>query len=128
MAEAAVEHLFAVTCGLDSAVIVEQQVLGQVRRALSSAEANHTSVAPSAVAAGPVGGQARALRDRHRFRGRLGGVRRVGMAEKKLGSLADRAAVVVGACAMGSLAAKQLVRAGIGRVHAANCTRCGAAE
>ena len=32
-AEAAVEHLFAVASGLDSAVIGEQQVLGQVRRA-----------------------------------------------------------------------------------------------
>src|SRR6201999_2243198 len=41
-AEAAVEHLFAVTSGLDSAVIGEAQVLGQVRRAYSSAEANHT--------------------------------------------------------------------------------------
>src|SRR6478736_9735956 len=41
-AEAAVEHLFAVTSGLDSAVIGEQQVLGQVRRAYAAAEANHT--------------------------------------------------------------------------------------
>ena len=41
-AEAAVEHLFAVASGLDSAVIGEQQVLGQVRRAYTSAEANHT--------------------------------------------------------------------------------------
>jgi glutamyl-tRNA reductase len=41
-AEAAVEHLFAVTSGLDSAVIGEQQVLGQVRRAYAAAESNHT--------------------------------------------------------------------------------------
>ncbi len=41
-AEAAVEHLFAVTSGLDSVVIGEQQVLGQVRRAYAAAEANHT--------------------------------------------------------------------------------------
>ena len=41
--EAAVEHLFAVASGLDSAVINgEQQVLGQVRRAYASAEANQT--------------------------------------------------------------------------------------
>lgn len=40
--EAAVEHLFAVASGLDSAVIGEQQVLGQVRRAYAVAESNRT--------------------------------------------------------------------------------------
>src|SRR4029078_11261417 len=45
-AEPPVEHLFAVTSGLDSAVIGEQQVLGQVRRSYAAAEANHTVARP----------------------------------------------------------------------------------
>jgi len=36
--KAAVEHLFSVTCGLDSMVIGEYEVLGQVRQALEAAE------------------------------------------------------------------------------------------
>src|SRR5258708_34091039 len=40
--EAAVEHLFAVASGLDSAVIGEQQGLGQVRRSYAAAETNRS--------------------------------------------------------------------------------------
>ena len=40
--ETAVEHLFTVVSGLDSAVIGEAQVLGQIRRAYSLAKANNT--------------------------------------------------------------------------------------
>ena len=36
--KAAVEHLFHVACGLDSMVIGEYEVLGQVRQALEVAE------------------------------------------------------------------------------------------
>jgi glutamyl-tRNA reductase len=121
-AEAAVEHLFAVTSGLDSAVIGEQQVLGQVRRAYAAAETNHT-----------VGRILHELSQRALSVGKRvhseTGIDSAGasvvsvaldMAETKLGSLAGRSAVVVGAGAMGALAAKHLVRAGIGRIHVVN--------
>ncbi|KUI29950.1 glutamyl-tRNA reductase [Mycobacterium sp. IS-1742] len=121
-AEAAVEHLFAVASGLDSAVIGEQQVLGQVRRAYTSAEANHT-----------VGRTLHELSQRALSVGKRvhseTGIDAAGasvvsvaldIAEGKLGSLAGRTAVVIGAGSMGALSAKHLVRAGIERVHVVN--------
>src|SRR5258705_12074771 len=121
-AEAAVEHLFAVASGLDSVVIGEQQVLGQVRRAYAAAEANHT-----------VGRtlhelSQRALSVGERVQSETGidsaGASVVsvalGMAESRLGGLAGRTALVVGAGSMGALSAKHLVRAGVQRVHVVN--------
>jgi glutamyl-tRNA reductase len=122
-AEAAVEHLFAVTSGLDSAVIGEQQVLGQVRRSYASAEAHQT-----------VGRTLHELAQRALSVGKRvhseTGIDRAGasvvsvaleMADRRLsGGLAGRSAVVIGAGSMGALAAAHLVRAGIGRVHVVN--------
>ncbi|MGQ9351579.1 glutamyl-tRNA reductase [Mycolicibacterium gilvum] len=121
-AEAAVEHLFAVASGLDSAVVGEQQVLGQVRRAYASAESNHT-----------VGRTLHELSQRALAVGKRvhteTGIDRAGasvvsvaldVAEKKVGPLAGRSAVVVGAGSMGALAATQLARAGIERIHIVN--------
>jgi glutamyl-tRNA reductase len=123
-AEAAVEHLFAVASGLDSAVIGEQQVLGQVRRAYAAAEANHT-----------VGRTLHELSQRALSVGKRvhtetgidsAGASVVtvalGMADTKLGGLAGRSAVVVGAGSMGALSAKHLARAGVERIHVVNRT------
>src|SRR6478672_6712871 len=121
-AEAAVEHLFAVASGLDSAVIGEQQVLGQVRRAYAAAESNHT-----------VGRTLHELSQRALSVGKRvhseTGIDAAGasvvsvalnMAESKFGSLAGRTAVVVGAGSMGALSAKQLARMGVDRIHIVN--------
>jgi glutamyl-tRNA reductase len=117
-AEAAVEHLFTVAGGLDSAVVGERQVLGQVRRAYALADSNHTvgrvlhDVTQRALAVGK------------RVHSETGidtaGASVVsialGMAETRLGGLAGRRAMVVGAGAMGALSAKQLVGAGVERI------------
>jgi len=121
-AEAAVEHLFSVASGLDSAVIGEQQVLGQVRRAYSSAEANHT-----------VGRTLHELSQRALSVGKRvhseTGIDAAGasvvsvalqMADAPLGGLAGRTAAVIGAGSMGALSAAHLLRAGIARVHIVN--------
>ena len=133
-AEAAVEHLFAVTSGLDSVVMGEQQVLGQVRRAYAAAETNRS-----------VGRTLHELSQRALSVGKRvhteTGIDSAGasvvsvsleMAEKRLNGglergdrgigtgLAGRSAVVVGAGAMGALAAKHLVRAGVERIDVVN--------
>ncbi|MDV3125559.1 glutamyl-tRNA reductase [Mycobacterium sp. 21AC1] len=122
-AEAAVEHLFAVTSGLDSAVIGEQQVLGQVRRAYSSAEANHTvgrTLHELAQRALSVGKRVHAETGIDAAGASVVSVA-LGMAETRLpGGLAGSTAAVIGAGSMGALAGAHLVRAGVERINVVN--------
>ena len=129
--EAAVEHLFAVTSGLDSAVVGEQQVLGQVRRAYAAAESNravgrvlhdlaqralavgkrvHTETAIDAAGASVVSVALHVAAERL-YRPELG---------PSYTALAGRTATVIGAGSMGSLAAAHLVRAGVRHVNVVN--------
>ena len=121
-AEAAVEHLFAVTSGLDSLVVGEQQVLGQVRRAYAAAETNNA-----------VGRTMHELAQRALSVGKRvhseTGIDAAGasvvsvaleIAGKRRTGLGGRTAVVIGAGSMGALSGAHLVRAGIDRVHVVN--------
>jgi glutamyl-tRNA reductase len=120
--EAAVEHLFAVASGLDSAVIGEQQVLGQVRRAYATAEANRTvgrvlhELAQRALAVG------KRVHSETAIDAAGASVVSValGMADNTLAGLAGKTAAVIGAGAMGALSAAHLTRAGVGHVHVVN--------
>jgi len=122
--EAAVEHLFAVASGLDSAVVGEQQVLGQVRRAYAAAESNRTvgrvlhELAQRALA---VGKRVHAETGIDAAGASVVSVA-LGMAARKLGEagLQGKTAVVVGAGAMGALSAAHLTRAGIGHIYVVN--------
>ncbi|MCV7230300.1 glutamyl-tRNA reductase [Mycolicibacterium komossense] len=121
-AEAAVEHLFAVTAGLDSAVIGEAQVLGQVRRAYATAEANHTvgrTLHELSQRALSVGKRVHSETGIDAAGASVVSVA-LGMAEIRLDGLAGRSAAVVGAGAMGALSAAHLVRAGISSVQVVN--------
>jgi glutamyl-tRNA reductase len=123
-AEAAVEHLFAVASGLDSAVIGEQQVLGQVRRAYAAAEASHTvgrTLHELSQRALSVGKRVHSETGIDSAGASVVSVA-LGMAETKLGSLAGRTAVVVGAGSMGALSAKHLAREGVEKIHIVNRT------
>ena len=126
----AVQHLLAVASGLDSMVVGEDQILGQVRAALK--------------AAGDYGTLGRSLRDLGRIALRTGkraraetGIDRLGislvsvgveLAASRLGPtgadlLTGRDVLVVGAGAMSGLAVATAARAGAARIAVANRTR-----
>jgi glutamyl-tRNA reductase len=112
--EAAVRHAFRVAASLDSMVLGESQILGQVKEAYAAAE--------KAGSLGPVLG---ALRNRT-----LGAAKRartetaigrnavsvshvaVELARKIFGDLRERAVLLVGAGKMSELSARQMVQAG----------------
>jgi glutamyl-tRNA reductase len=123
-AAAAVEHLFSVASGLDSMVVGEPQILGQLRAAYAAAEQ-----------AGTVGSTLhelaqQALRVGKRVHAETGidtaGASLVSEAlvdaAGAVGELAGRSALVIGAGSMGGLAAARLRRAGIAEIVIANRT------
>ena len=120
--EAAVEHLFAVASGLDSAVVGEQQVLGQVRRAYGTAEANRTvgrvlhELAQRALSVG------KRVHSETAIDAAGASVVSValGLADCRLGGLTGKTAVVIGAGAMGALSVAHLTRAGVEHIHVLN--------
>jgi glutamyl-tRNA reductase len=123
-AASAVEHLFSVAAGLDSMVIGEAQILGQLRTAYNTAiEADTVGRAMHELAQ-------QALRVGKRSQSETGidgaGASVVSEAladaASALDGLAGRRALVVGAGSMGGLAGAQLRRAGIGGLVLANRT------
>jgi glutamyl-tRNA reductase len=110
----AVEHLFRVTCGLDSRVVGEPQVLGQVRRGFVLAR----DMGSTGPALANVFG--RAIRLGRRVRsdtglGRIGestGSIAAAHVRQRLGDLAGRAGVVVGAGEAAGDAAERLAKLG----------------
>jgi glutamyl-tRNA reductase len=121
----AVQHLYSVACGLDSMVVGEAQILGQVREALALAQR--------------LGTTGRVLNELVQQALRVGkrahtetGIDRAGQSlvsvglDLVAGALGDavqgKSAIVVGAGSMSALAAATLRRVGAGRIVIANRT------
>lgn len=123
----AVHHLFSVACGLDSMVVGEGQILGQIKDALAVAQELHTA--------------GRLLNDLFQQALRVGkrahsetGIDKAGQSLvtfglEQLAAGSDveswargKRALVIGAGSMSSLAATTLVRAGVGELAVANRT------
>ncbi|MEU1008359.1 glutamyl-tRNA reductase [Streptomyces sp. NPDC005890] len=123
----AVHHLFSVACGLDSMVVGEGQILGQIKDSLARAQDLHTA--------------GRLLNDLFQQALRVGkrahsetGIDRAGQSLVTFGLeqlaaggdvqdwASGRKALVIGAGSMSSLAAATLARAGVAEVVVANRT------
>ncbi|MFD4522835.1 glutamyl-tRNA reductase [Streptomyces sp. NPDC058470] len=123
----AVHHLFSVACGLDSMVVGEGQILGQIKDALATGQELHTA--------------GRLLNDLFQQALRVGkrahsetGIDRAGQSLVTFGLeqlasgvpvdawLRGKRALVLGAGSMSSLAAATLARAGVAEVVVANRT------
>ncbi|MGV9249428.1 glutamyl-tRNA reductase [Streptomyces sp. NPDC003710] len=123
----AVHHLFSVACGLDSMVVGEGQILGQIKDSLATSQEQHTA--------------GRLLNDLFQQSLRVGkrahsetGIDRAGQSLVTFGLeqlaagtpvgnwAAGKRALVIGAGSMSSLAAATLARAGVAEVVIANRT------
>lgn len=110
----AVAHLFTVAAGLDSMVVGETQVLGQLRAAYALAREEGTvgrALHPVAQRALRVGKRVHSETGIDRAGASLVSVA-LDRAEARIGALAGRPVLVVGAGSMGALAATTLARRG----------------
>lgn len=120
----AIDHLFRVGCGLDSMVLGEPQILGQITDAYEAAQSQSavgtvlSHLFQAAIHAGK----------RARTETRIGvnhaSVSSVAasLAQKLLGDLGSRQLMLVGTGEMGKIAAKALMRRGLKRVVVVNRT------
>ncbi|HEY5155295.1 MAG TPA: glutamyl-tRNA reductase [Acidimicrobiales bacterium] len=120
----AVAHLFAVTSGLDSAVVGEAEILGQVRRAWERAQEEGTAGSSLNLLfrhALEVGKRARTETGISRNIASVS-TAAVAMAAQRLGSLQGRRILVLGAGEMGEGMVRALASAGVDDVRIANRT------
>ena len=121
----AVQHLFQVACGLDSMVIGESQILGQLRRAYAASDGAGRTLHELFQSALRVGKRAHAetgIDEAGRSLVSVGLERAVAA----VGPLDGREVLVIGAGSMGALAGSTLRRAGVGGITVANRTAANA--
>lgn len=128
--EAAVSHLFEVAAGLESAVLGESEILGQVRGAWEIAQAEGGAKATLNLLfrhAIETGKRARTETSIGKHTASVSHAA-VEMANERLGSLAGRRVLVVGAGEMGEGVAVALVGAGATDITVTNRTHARAAQ
>lgn len=123
--EAAVRHLFRVACGLDSMVIGETQILGQVKTAYFAAQRERTT----GTLLNRLFHQAITVAKRAHSETKINdhavsvAYAACELAKQRLGDLQGRRAMLLGAGETAELALKHLLAQGVGHVTVANRTR-----
>lgn len=122
--QAAVEHLMQVAAGLDSLVLGENEILGQVRSAAEMAQdAGTTGPILSALFRYAVQAGKRARSETEIGRGEISVASVVvEMAEQAFGPLNDRTALLIGAGKISAITVRALVKAGLRCIMIANRT------
>ena len=128
--QAAVMHLLRMTSGLESMIVGEDQILGQVKDAKYKAIKNHhcgrslDMIFTKAIHVGQV------VRNKTNInKGAVSiGSAAINLAEKHIGSLDDKSVLVIGAGKMGRLVAKALVEKDLNAIFVANRTYYVAVE
>ncbi|MBQ2654397.1 MAG: glutamyl-tRNA reductase [Methanobrevibacter sp.] len=128
--QSAIMHLLRMTSGLESMIVGEDQILGQVKDAKHKAVKNHhcgrvlDAVFTKAVHVGQV------VRNKTNInKGSVSiGSAAIDLAEKHMGSLDDKSVLVVGAGKMGKLVAKALAEKDLNAIFVANRTYYVAVE
>ncbi len=128
--DAAVAHLFAVAAGLDSMIIGEGEILGQVREAWNAAEREGTAgqmLSRTFRQAVHVGKRSRSETGIARHAVSVSSAA-VALAAERLGSLSGRTVLVLGAGGVGEGMAVALAGAGVGELVVANRSASRARE
>ena len=120
----AARHLFRVSSGLDSMILGESQILGQVRTALAAAaDARSVHSVMLQLFHGAIGAGRRVREETDVSRSALSvGFAAVKLAESFLGSVSGRRVLLIGAGEAGKLVAQALRTSGVGDITIANRT------
>ncbi len=119
-----VEHLLKVACGLDSLILGEKQILGQMREAIELSRKNAMMDKIFNILAHFVLETGKKARRETQidFGGSSVSWASVGMAQKILGSLLDKIVLIVGSGKMGRLSVQQLINKGVKKIYIMNRT------
>lgn len=120
----AVYHIFKVSCGLDSLVIGEDQILGQVKEAMEFAMKNNTSGKTLNKLFREAITQAKNVKNKYKLSENPTSISYVGikLLKDKIDTLKDKKVLIIGAGNMGKLSLKYMLEENMDEIYITNRT------